>query len=312
MAHPDHGGPEYLSLTKLEHFRVLARTNSFARAAIDLGISQPALSRSIASLETDCGANLLHRGRGRPTVVLTDIGAELLVEADKLLRHAQRVTETVTGTSKEAHAHVRLGIGPLLMRLILPGAMVRVLQEHPGASFETVSEQPMLMRQRLVRGDLDLVVAPFQVQPPDARIKTVRLGGQTPTFQVRHGHPLLGHDLVTADMMAEYPLVSGTIWNEMLPMLGPRLARQLRARVEIDNIDVLASIVRESNAILLFSVPEAGWGLEALNFDLPPEVKVWGTRSVDVLTRTGIELLKPAEALVRAMRAEFVRVFTQK
>jgi len=41
-------------------------------------------------------------------------------------------------------------------------------------------------------------------------------------------------------------------------------------------------------------------------------VKVWGTRSVDVLTRTGIELLKPAEALVRAMRAEFVRVFTQK
>jgi DNA-binding transcriptional LysR family regulator len=302
--------PHYLSLTKLEHFLALSRARSFARAAAELGISQPALSRSIASLEQDCGTRLLDRGRGRAAVTVTDAGAELLVDSETLLQHARTVTLTATGGPPHTHVHVRFGIGPLLMRLILPGALLGVLRDFPEASFETVSEQPQLMRQRLLRGELDMVVAPFQVQPPDARVQAARLGGQTPTFQVRPGHPLLEHELVTTEMMARFPLVSGTVWNEMLPLLGARLARQLRAQVEIDNIDVLVAIVHDSDAVLLFSVPEAGWGLEALRVDLPVAMREWGNRSVDVLTRSGIDLSPPARALLAELRTEFVRTFS--
>ncbi|TGD85955.1 LysR family transcriptional regulator [Mycolicibacterium sp. CH28] len=298
-----------LSLTKLQHFRVLARNRNFAAVADELGITQPALSRSLASLERDCGSRLVQRSRGVASVHLTDVGLQLLTESEQLLRHARRVTDSVMAQAGGVQAHIRIGIGPLLLQQIMPGALLAVMRQFPRATFETVSESPAQMGVRLHRGELDIVVAPFQVRPADDAISATPLGGQTPTFQVRQGHPLAGARLVTMQMLADYPLVAGTVWNEMAPLLAADLSVRLAASVEVDNIDVLGAIVRGSDAVLVFSIAELGRNLCTLNVDIPPRMRSWASGPIEMLTRKDVELPPPAQAMIAALRTEFRNVF---
>lgn len=53
-----------MEMTRLRHILAVARTRSFSRAAEEEGITQPALSRSIAAFEQRHGVTLFDRGRG--------------------------------------------------------------------------------------------------------------------------------------------------------------------------------------------------------------------------------------------------------
>ncbi|MFJ9741996.1 LysR family transcriptional regulator [Streptomyces sp. NPDC101166] len=72
-----------VELRHLRAFAAVARHRSFTRAAEELLITQPALSRTVAQLETGLGVRLLDRSsRG---VALTDTGAQFLVHAERTL-----------------------------------------------------------------------------------------------------------------------------------------------------------------------------------------------------------------------------------
>jgi DNA-binding transcriptional LysR family regulator len=68
-----------LDLRKLRYFVAVADRLHFGRAADELHIAQPALSRQIRALEQDLGASLFTRDRHR--VELTDAGRQLLADA---------------------------------------------------------------------------------------------------------------------------------------------------------------------------------------------------------------------------------------
>src|SRR5665213_2768961 len=77
------GGLVDLDLRKLRYFVAVAGTLHFGRAAEQLHIAQPVLSRQIRALEHDLGAALF--ARDSHGVVLTDAGTQLLTDAGPLL-----------------------------------------------------------------------------------------------------------------------------------------------------------------------------------------------------------------------------------
>src|ERR1700760_3797543 len=83
-----------LDLRKLRYFVAVAGRLHFGRAADDLHIAQPALSRQIRALEDDLGTPLFTRNRHG--VALTDAGRQLLTDAGPLLASAQAVRRRVT------------------------------------------------------------------------------------------------------------------------------------------------------------------------------------------------------------------------
>src|SRR4051794_11309278 len=83
-----------LDLRKLRYFRAVADRLHFGRAAEELHIAQPVLSRQIRALEQDLGASLFTRDRHG--VVLTDAGRQLLADAGPLLASADAVRRRVT------------------------------------------------------------------------------------------------------------------------------------------------------------------------------------------------------------------------
>jgi LysR family nitrogen assimilation transcriptional regulator len=93
-----------MDLKEIGYFAQVARAGSFIRAAEELRIAQPALSRKIRKLERDLGVDLLVRhGRG---VRLTTAGALFLKNADAINDLVRQTKEQVS--PKEAAARVTL------------------------------------------------------------------------------------------------------------------------------------------------------------------------------------------------------------
>src|ERR1700752_4090959 len=100
-----------MDLRHLRHATVLAQTGSFVRAAEELSITQPALSRSIRSLEEEVGVRLFERGRQ---------GARPTREGKLLIERAEQVRLTLGGLRhdidllKKGHlGEVGFGLGPM-------------------------------------------------------------------------------------------------------------------------------------------------------------------------------------------------------
>ena len=101
-----------LDLRKLRYFVAVADTLHFGRAADELHIAQPALSRQIRALEHDLGTPLFTRDSHG--VALTDAGRQLLTDAGPLLASAHAVRRRVTVAARGSQRLMvgfRAGIG---------------------------------------------------------------------------------------------------------------------------------------------------------------------------------------------------------
>jgi DNA-binding transcriptional LysR family regulator len=89
-----------IDLRKLRYFMAVARRGNFSRAAEDLYIAQPVLSRQIRALESELGAVLFTRGPGG--AALTQAGAQLAADAEPLLADAEALGRRVAQAARKS------------------------------------------------------------------------------------------------------------------------------------------------------------------------------------------------------------------
>ena len=99
-----------MELRQLRYFAEAAKELHFARAAGNLKITQPALSRQIAALEKELGAELFSRSN-KWKIELTPVGIIFLAEAEKILREAARA-ENLARTAQQG-GYGKLAIGAI-------------------------------------------------------------------------------------------------------------------------------------------------------------------------------------------------------
>ncbi|MER5719372.1 LysR family transcriptional regulator [Streptomyces sp. NPDC002132] len=158
MTAPGAAGASGIELRHLRAFTAVARCRSFTRAAEELLITQPALSRTVAQLEAGLGVRLLERSsRG---VALTGTGAEFLVHAERTLA----AFEAALAAARQ-ESTLRLGFSWLLPDPWAQRAIAR-FERETGAQVELARcDDPLddLDRQgvdvALVRGDRPVAAA---------------------------------------------------------------------------------------------------------------------------------------------------------
>lgn len=105
-----------MNLTQLRYFVRVAEMGSFSKAAIELDVAQPALSRQVRLLETDLHVTLLQRtGRG---VLLTDAGKRLFEHAVGILQLVARAREDLSANRDEATGRIVVGLPPSMGRML--------------------------------------------------------------------------------------------------------------------------------------------------------------------------------------------------
>lgn len=121
-----------MDIRELRSFMHVARLGSFNRAAAQLHIAQPALSRQLQKLEEELGVQLLTRsGRG---VELTEAGAVLLAQAEVLVAQFDATAKLVSGRNEKFQGHVVVGLPPTCGLLIGPELFQRFNEQWPYAT----------------------------------------------------------------------------------------------------------------------------------------------------------------------------------
>tara|TARA_A100000171_G_scaffold27864_1_gene25925 strand:- start:33 stop:992 length:960 start_codon:yes stop_codon:yes gene_type:complete len=145
----------------LEYMLRVAELGSINKAATDLHVSQPALSRHIAALEKEMGTKLFQRSQGG--VKLTDSGKLLADKARPLLRQLSIIKEQV---GEMAAGQLAIGIPPSWNQVFTTGYISQLVQRHPDIKLRVHEGVSHILREQMLAGILDLCVIPFDFAPP--------------------------------------------------------------------------------------------------------------------------------------------------
>ena len=143
-----------MDLIQLRYFQAVARHQHVSRAAAELRVAQPALSRAIARLEAELGVPLFDR-RGR-RVRLNRFGAMFLARAGRALDELDQGQHELRDAAGLAQGTVAVAAETLRT---LSGLVAGFLAGHPGVRFRLFQSPAPAMAAQLQAGEVDLCLA---------------------------------------------------------------------------------------------------------------------------------------------------------
>ena len=197
LSYPD--GISDVDLRKLRYFEAVARHLHFGRAAAELHIAQPALSRQIRGLENELHAELFVRDR-RGTE-LTDAGHQLLAEAVPLLRAAEALRRRV---ALAARGRDRFVVA-FMPGLIVTEPVRQLIAAHPGLTVDVLRTSWLEQAEVLHDGRADVG---YLRLPVDQRgLTVVPLFSEPRVAVVPRSHRLAGKESIgIAELAGEHLL----------------------------------------------------------------------------------------------------------
>jgi DNA-binding transcriptional LysR family regulator len=196
--------PANPDLNELRGFCVAADLGSLGRAAVRLHVSQPSLSKRLASLEAKVGARLLERSaRG---VALTPTGRRLYRHARPLLEAADQVGEVMVGM-RHAGAVVRLAASHSAAEAFV-AAMLAGVNAQGQLAVELVTANSQVVRALVADGRADVGVAASRPDhTPNPGVRENELIDDAIVCAVPPGHPWAQRGSVSRTRFLTAPMV---------------------------------------------------------------------------------------------------------
>lgn len=252
-----------VDLRDCERLVALAEHGSFAAAARELGLSQPALTRAIQALERRLDAAVFVRSPNG--VQPTDLGLLLLERARDLLGRAREIDTSMAKARGIGASELNVAFGPYPAAMLMEEALARFLVAAPEVSVRTFIGDWADVLQRVRAGQADLAVLELSLASGDPLLDLQALREHPAHWVVRRGHPLdRGHDATLAEVL-RHRLVLPT-------RIPPRLLEPLLRNRQVG--------ARARNGIGALTCPDI-----AMNVRL--------TRRLDLVTALPLALVRP-------------------
>lgn len=179
-------------------FEALMRERSVSRAAQEIGMSQPAVSRALNTLRQILKDELFIRSPGgmMPTAQARD----LAVPIREALARLQAVFEPANFVPADSTRTFRLAVSDHSSVLILPALGERVRQEAPGIKLRVRPRRHLTVVSELDMGEIDFALGIAFGMP--SRIRQLTLFSEPYICVMRRAHPLAGRPLSYDDYMA--------------------------------------------------------------------------------------------------------------
>ena len=222
---------------KIQHFRcieAIAAHGSLLKASAALGLTQPALSKSLREAETIVGKALFERhARGAR---LTDAGLACRDAARRMIAEMRRLDEALDGLDAPGRGTLALGVLPVAASGVLPGALTKLKAEAPLIRVRLEQGRTEELLPLLAAGEIDLVVGRlYEPAVPDAFARE-RLWTEPMSILARVGHPIFDAPRIDAAALAAYDFVLPTITQRvgqeierLLAQLGLEAATAFRS-----------------------------------------------------------------------------------
>jgi DNA-binding transcriptional LysR family regulator len=210
-----------MELRHLRYFAAVAAHGSFSRAANNLHLTQPALSRQVKDLEEELGVPLFLRGTN--AVTLTEAGELFYEEARDLLARADQAILRVRGQAKQEI--LRVGYGPSLTSGLMPRAIEKMQATAPRVRLELEDLSSGEMAGKVAAGQLDLVIVPASAQELIKGFQWSELRRVSLVLVLAKAHPLARLAKIPPKRLAALPLhgLGRVNFPDYLPILRSAL-----------------------------------------------------------------------------------------
>ncbi|HEV2346121.1 MAG TPA: LysR family transcriptional regulator [Actinocrinis sp.] len=161
-----------MQIEELHWFTVLCETENVGRAAAELGLSQPGLSRALARLEAEIGAPLFDR-KGR-VLTLNRYGEAYLAHARRVLGEAEAGRRAVAELASPESGTVAMAFLHTVGTWLVPRLLLSFRAEYPGVRFQLIQGGSATNLAALERGEVDLAITSPRPAGPKLAWRSLR------------------------------------------------------------------------------------------------------------------------------------------
>lgn len=252
-----------LSLKQVRYFVAAAEAGQVSQAAIELNISQSAVTAAVRQLEDELGVKLFTRQRSG--VSLTAEGARFLHHARSIMAAVNAATHAALTEEVNAVGTVRLGVSYTVVGYFIPRHLTRFIRSYPRIRLELHELPRPVIEAELRRGGLDLSVMLVSNLQDRDDIEHETLIRSQRRLWLPVGHPLLTAPSVSLAHVASEPYVMLTVDEA-----GDTASRYWRGHpftpdviFETSSVEAVRSLVAEGVGVTILSdMVYRPWSLE--------------------------------------------------
>lgn len=193
-----------MELRVLNYFLAIAREENFTKAAQQLHITQPTLSRQIAQLEEELGVDLFVRSNHN--IILTEDGMILKRRAQEILSLADKTKRDFLHKDENLEGVISIGSGEFLSTRCLTDCIAQFRRKHPLVRYEFYSGNAGNIRDQIERGLLDIGLMSEPIDIRKYEFISMPIKEEWGAF-VREDSPLIDKDFIAPQDLVDIPLI---------------------------------------------------------------------------------------------------------
>jgi DNA-binding transcriptional LysR family regulator len=288
-------GAHKVDISDLRSFVTVAERGSFSAAALDLHLSQPALSRRIAKLESSLGVSLIERTTRQ--VDLTTAGRDFARKAREILNLFESSLQGIGGGGHQLHGEVSIACVPSAVMHFLPDTLKQYRSLYPRVLVRVIDEGASHALSSVVKGKADFGINYIGAQ--EMNIDFQPLFKERFVVACRHDHPLAeracvtwaelqGHDVIAVAKASGNRFLMDMALAD-LPALPRPVYEARHVRTVVDMVEAGLGIA----AVPLLAIPMGAHStLRAIALEAPPV-----SRTLGLIRRRGRVLSHVAQNL---------------
>ena len=225
-----------LDFHQLSHFVAVAKAGNFTQAAAEIGISQPAISRSIQKLEKTVGEPLFERQpRG---VKLTEIGTFLLVRAHQI---RDLIDDTFSELNEVSNrGRIRLAVIPTIAPYLLPTVLRKFGRRYPEIKIQVQEDTTQNIVRLCKEGDVDLAIVALPIT--EKYLAAEALFEDELLLVLPKGHSLENKQKIRLSDVQDFPFITLDRQHCLSDNIAEFCSRQSIAPITIERTNQLATI----------------------------------------------------------------------
>lgn len=241
---------------RLKVFVSAAKNLNFSKSALEMDISQPAVSKHISEIEWQFGVPLFNRSAGK--VALTKAGKVFLAHAERILASYREMEYEMSFLGKASRGHLTIGASTTIAQYLLPPILAKFIERFDGVEVSMKSGNSDSVEQWLLSGEIDVGLVENASRRSGIHYEHL-LDDELVLVAGTRGR--LGHtESIKPEHLKRIALVlrekgSGTreIIEEHLSEHGIA-AKDLKAVIELSSTEAIKSFVANSDAAAIVSV----------------------------------------------------------
>lgn len=236
----------------LKAFLAVAKDGSFSKAAKNLYLTQPAISKQIQALEESFGARLFDRS-GK-TILLTEAGQILRDHANIAFQTLEDARETINQLRGLQRGHLRIGAASTIGTYMLPHPLGEMKLQFPGIEITLIITNKARVIQHVLNHDVELGFVGPPVEPVELKREEYLLDElvliMSPT------HRLAGREFVAVKDLAEEVFVLREHGSGTREIMEEELGRKkvsLKKSMELGSTEAIKQAVAANLGVSIVS-----------------------------------------------------------